>query len=154
MLFLSACLLFFGTVLSCNKYAHPQHSLTHIKPCLPLKLFFFIIPHFFIFHLFTNSALSFEFQTGRISEGGFHNVLSLFRQTAGQQGSNEILKGPFSFSFFILSPLPPSLSVKTATSVERVQTNIWPTMEKEKIWMQIMLYLLSNYSFSPSVYVF
>lgn len=123
-LFLSVFLLFSGTVFSCNKYSCLQHSLTHIKPCLPLKLFSFssLIFFLFIFHPFTNSALSFEFQTGRISEGGFHNAFSPFRQTAGHRGCNEILKGPIIFCLSLsLSPLHPSLSEKTATSVRRAQ---------------------------------
>lgn len=100
---ISFCLSFFlfsGTVFSCNKYTRPQRSLTHIKPCLPLKLFFLLHPSFFHLPSFLQQRfefLSFEFQTGRISEGSFHNALSPFRQTADQRSCNEILKGPFTF---------------------------------------------------------
>lgn len=152
-LWCSFCLsfLFSGTVFSSNKYTRLQLSLTHIKHCLPLKLFFFFIPHFFIFHPFTNSALSFEFQTGRISEGGFHNVLSLFRQTAGQWGCNEILKGPFTFCLSLCLPLPPSLSVHSYLSSKSANKHTALNAER-KIWKQMTLFhLLSIFSLSVCV---
>lgn len=121
----------FGTIFSRKKQSrpHPHKTLSRTYPC-----FFLHHPSFFILHLFTSSALSFEFQTGRISEGGFHNALSPLRQTAGQQGCNEILKGPFpSLSVCLSFCLSPFISRRKDFRMESLNKQIKAYSTEKKI---------------------
>jgi len=83
-----------------------------------------------------------DFKLGGLVKVVFHNAFSPFRQTEGQRGCNEILKGPFFFLFvYLYLPLPPSLSEKTSVRRLKKQQHAGQN-EERKIWKQIILFLL------------